>query len=229
MPVNPLQITSTQALKEATANANFDSVAEAMLFAARPLSHTGLNWAFYGGDLWANGAYRTIADSTVLCTLSTTNYIGLDVEGNGTLPALTVNTSGFVDGEIPLAEVVTDATDITSEKDRRLLLNLSQLGPDIQALADAATITADALGGQVVVVGALTAARTIGAPTNPFTGARLTYLLLQDGTGSFGLTWNAIFKKSTDPTAGTANQVAATTYHYNGANWVQDGGAFAWS
>lgn len=97
-----------------------------------------------------------------------------------------------------------------------------------QSIAYAASITPDCDLGLNVVVGALTAAITVNAPSNPQTGDVLHINFLQDGTGSFGITWDSVFKKATDPTAGTANQVAATSFQYNGTNWVQQGGAFTW-
>lgn len=47
-------------------------------------------------------------------TASNTNYVQLDQNG-----AVVINITGFLDGYIPLAEVVTDGTDITGITDRR--------------------------------------------------------------------------------------------------------------
>ncbi|MBI2801231.1 MAG: hypothetical protein HYX63_13300 [Gammaproteobacteria bacterium] len=100
--------------------------------------------------------------------------------------------------------------------------------PIVQNLAYAATVTPDASLGERVNIGALTAAITIGAPTNPTLGAKLSFTFLQNATGGFGITWNAVFKKAADPAAGGAATVASTEFQYNGANWVQQGGALAW-
>lgn len=96
-----------------------------------------------------------------------------------------------------------------------------------QSLAYAAAITVDASKGERIVVGALTGALTINAPTNPQLGAALEFAFLQDGTGGRVITWNAAFKKAADG-AGTANQRASTRYLYDGTNWIQQGGALAW-
>lgn len=50
---------------------------------------------------------------------SQTNYVQLNESGS-----LVINTSSFVAGNIPLAEVVANGTDITSITDRRPILNL---------------------------------------------------------------------------------------------------------
>lgn len=223
------QILSTQSGKENTANENFSSVSPAGFLGRRAVAHLLLDWAYYGGVVWANGGWRIIADGVVACTASQTNYIGLDLEGDGTDPAITKNTTGFVDGEIPLYEVGCDATDITGETDRRVGIDLApQQGHDVQTIAWATPITPDALAGEVVDLGAIAAALTVNAPTNPFLGARLTFLFLQNGTGNFAITWNAAFKKSTDPTAGSPNQQGTISFIYDGANWVQTGGALIW-
>lgn len=69
---------------------------------------------------------------------------------------------------------------------------------------------------------------TINAPTNPRTGAMLVFGFTQDATGGRTITWNAVFKNVTDGT-GAPNQKGATSFVYDGANWVQVGGALAWA
>lgn len=55
----------------------------------------------------------------------------------------------------------------------------------------------------------------------------LVFSFTQDGTGSRIITWNAAFKKAADG-AGTANQKGSTSFVYDGASWVQVGGALVW-
>ena len=224
------QITSTQGAKEATANDNFSALSPGAMYGRRPAAHTGLTWGYYGGVIWANGAWRTVANGTIACTASSTNYIGLDVEGSGTNPSVTKSTSGFADGEIPLYEVVTDATDITGETDRRLTLSLNPQGHDAQVIAYAATITPDVLAGKIVQVGQLTGAITVNAPTNPFLGAELIFVFEQDGTGSRVVTWNAAFNAPTDA-GGAANETGSVHFIYDDSSsaWVQVGGALEWN
>lgn len=99
--------------------------------------------------------------------------------------------------------------------------------PKTQSIAYAASITPVVSDGERVVVGVLTGGITINAPTNPYAGAKLCLSFTQDGTGGRAITWNAVFKKAADG-AGTANQVGATEFIYDGTNWVQLGGALAW-
>jgi hypothetical protein len=80
----------------------------------------------------------------------------------------------------------------------------------------------DATAGELVQV-TLTAARLVGAPTNPATGQRLTFTLVQDGTGGRAVTWNAVFKVSWSDTGNTLNKRSSISFHYDGANWNQDG------
>lgn len=60
------------------------------------------------------------------------------------------------------------------------------------ALTDAATITTDASLGNVFTV-TIAGSRTIAAPTNPVDGEELTYVITQGGSGSYTITWNAVF------------------------------------
>jgi hypothetical protein len=69
----------------------------------------------------------------------------------------------------------------------------------------------------------LTAARVVGAPLNPTAGQRLTYTLIQDGTGGWGVTWNAVFKQAWVDTGNTLNKRSSISFNYDGTNWNQDG------
>jgi hypothetical protein len=96
-----------------------------------------------------------------------------------------------------------------------------------QSIAYAATITPDARLSERVIVGALTGNLTINAPTNPRTGAMLVFSFAQDATGGRTMSWNSVFRKAANG-AGAANQKGATSFVYDGANWVQVGGALSW-
>lgn len=77
-------------------------------------------------------------------------------------------------------------------------------------------------------MGVLIGNLTINPPANPRTGAMLVFTFAQDATGGRTITWNAVFKKAADGT-GTGNQKAGTSFVYDGANWVQVGGALTWT
>jgi hypothetical protein len=69
----------------------------------------------------------------------------------------------------------------------------------------------------------LTANRVAGAPANPATGQRLTYTLIQNGTGGWTVGWNAVYKVSWSDTGNTANKRSTISFLYDGTNWNQDG------
>ena len=76
--------------------------------------------------------------------------------------------------------------------------------PKLQTLVDSATITWDADGGLTAKV-TLGGNRTLAFPTNLEEGDMFTIVIVQDGTGSRTLTWNAnyYFEGGTSPTLST--------------------------
>lgn len=103
-------IATNQSSKEVLANALFDASSPAMLWGRRSSACSGLTWGYYGG--WYNGQ---IANGTVSLTASATNYLMADASTG----AVTVNTTGFTSGKIPLYLVVTGTTTVTSYTDER--------------------------------------------------------------------------------------------------------------
>ena len=69
--------------------------------------------------------------------------------------------------------------------------------------------------------------RTLSAPTNAVgSGQYISLLVIQDGTGSRTLTWNAAyeFKDDTAPTlTTTASKGDLFTFRYNGSKWLEVG------
>ena len=93
------------------------------------------------------------------------------------------------------------------------------------ALTDAATITWNAATQPVAKV-TLGASRTMGLPSNPVSGQFISLLIIQDGTGSRTITWNAAYEFAADtaPTlTATANLGDLFTFRYNGAKWLEVG------
>ena len=93
------------------------------------------------------------------------------------------------------------------------------------ALTDAATITWNAATQPVAKV-TLGASRTMGLPANPVNGQFISLLIIQDGTGSRTVTWNAAYEFALDtaPTlTATANLGDLFTFRYNGAKWLEVG------
>jgi hypothetical protein len=69
--------------------------------------------------------------------------------------------------------------------------------------------------------------RTLSAPTNAVgSGQYISLLVIQDGTGSRTLTWNATyeFTEDTAPTlTTTASKGDLFTFRYNGSKWLEVG------
>ena len=94
------------------------------------------------------------------------------------------------------ASVALAASDIADDIITSAKLNYSE-----STLTDGATINWDASTQDVCKV-TLGGNRTLAAPTNNTTGQFISILVIQDGTGSRTLTWNAVFefKDDTAPT-----------------------------
>ena len=96
-------------------------------------------------------------------------------------------------------------------------------------LTDGATIAWDASLNQVCSV-TITDNRTMAAPTNLVDGGFYHLTVIQDGTGSRTLTWNAVFKWPSDtaPTlTTTASEQDEFTFWSNGTNLYQVGQSLA--
>ena len=92
-------------------------------------------------------------------------------------------------------------------------------------LTDGATIDWNAQSAPVAKV-TLGGNRTLNAPTNGVAGQFISLLVIQDGTGSRTLTWNAVYEFTADtaPTlTTTANYGDLFTFRYNGAKWLEVG------
>jgi hypothetical protein len=66
----------------------------------------------------------------------------------------------------------------------------------------------------------------MAAPSGGVTGQFIALLVIQDGTGSRTLTWNAVyeFKDDTAPTlTTTASKGDNFTFRYNGSKWLEVG------
>lgn len=108
-------ISVSQAQKEVTANALFDAASPAILYGRRASTTGGLVWGYYGGCVFAAGAVIVIANGTLNLTASATNYIQAD----SATGAITVNTTGFTAGKVPLYQVVAGTASVTSYTDNR--------------------------------------------------------------------------------------------------------------
>ena len=92
-------------------------------------------------------------------------------------------------------------------------------------LTDASTISWNAITQPVAKV-TLGANRTLGAASGGIAGAFISLLIIQDGTGSRTVTFNAAyeFKDDTAPTlTTTASKGDLFTFRYNGSKWLEVG------
>ena len=122
-------------------------------------------------------------------------------------------------GQSPSSKALT-ASDIADD-----LITSAKLNYTESTLTDQATITWDASTQDVCKV-TLGGNRTMAAPTNNTTGQFISILVIQDGTGSRTLTWNAVFEFASDtaPTlTTTANLGDIFVFRYNGSKWLEVG------
>ena len=122
-------------------------------------------------------------------------------------------------GQEPTTTALT-ASDIADDLITSAKLNYSE-----STLTDQATVTWDASTQDVCKL-TLGGNRTLAAPTNNSTGQFISILVIQDGTGSRTLTWNAVFEFATD-TAPTLTTTASLgdvfVFRYNGSKWLEVG------
>ena len=97
--------------------ANGTNLAEANTspFGSDPLTTTGLTWGYFGGRVRNDNVVTTVTPGTIALTASATNYVQIN-PSNG---AISVNTTGFASGQVPIAELVTSGTGILTYTDQR--------------------------------------------------------------------------------------------------------------
>ena len=122
-------------------------------------------------------------------------------------------------GQEPNTKALT-ASDIADD-----LITSAKLNYTESTLTDQATVTWDASTQDVCKL-TLGGNRTMAAPTNNTTGQFISILVIQDGTGSRTLTWNAVFEFASDtaPTlTTTASKGDVFVFRYNGSKWLEVG------
>ena len=183
-----------------------------------------------GGDLQIShsGTNSVIDNNTG--GLYIRNNVAADVGGDIFIQAKSGETSATFthDGAVTLmhdnsTRFATTATGIS------VTGNITYSGGSLtteDTLTDGATVTWDVTASPVAKV-TLAGSRTLSAPSNPLgSGQYASLLVIQDGTGSRTLTWNAAyeFKDDTAPTlTTTASKGDLFTFRYNGAKWLEVG------
>ena len=127
-----------------------------------------------------------------------------------------------------LATLGTTAASKVFTADANNLTTVSGAVANVEdTLTDGATITWNVIDSPVAKV-TLAGNRTLSAPsgTTPISGQFVSLLIIQDGTGSRTITWNAAYEFALDtaPTlTATANLGDLFTFRYNGAKWLEVG------
>ena len=137
-----------------------------------------------------------------LTNSATGNDVGLAVDGTDTNVGLSLSTKGSGKFKFNDAAYFPEAT-----------------------LTDASTIAWDTQAAPVAKV-TLTDNRTLGAGTNAVAGQFVSLLVIQDGTGSRTLSFNAVyeFTEDTAPTlTTTASKGDLFVFRYNGAKFLEVG------
>ena len=122
-------------------------------------------------------------------------------------------------GQAPNVKALT-ASDIADD-----LITSAKLNYSDATLTDQATVTWDASTQDVCKL-TLGGNRTLAAPTNSTTGQFISILVIQDGTGSRTLSFNAVYEFASDtaPTlTTTANLGDVFVFRYNGSKWLEVG------
>ena len=125
---------------------------------------------------------------------------------------------GYI-GQEP-AQVAIAASDLADDLVTSAKLNYSET-----TLTDGSTITWDASTQDVAKV-TLAGNRTLGSASSGTTGQFISLLVIQDGTGSRTLTWNAAYEFAADtaPTlTTTASKGDLFVFIYNGSKWLEVG------
>ena len=150
----------------------------------------------------------------------------LTTQGTGDLILNTNN--GTNAGNITLLDGANGNIEFTNNGSGNVVFNDAAYNPET-GLTDGATITWDAQAMPVTKV-TLTDNRILAAPSNGQAGQFISLLIIQDGTGSRTLTWNAVFEFPSDaaPTLTTTADLADLfVFRYHNSKWLQVGSTLA--
>ena len=149
-------------------------------------------------------------------------------EGGLTLGSTAISATAAEINYNDIATLGTSAASKTITADANGLTKITGAVLNVEdTLTDASTITWDVIASPVAKV-TLGANRTLAAPSGstPAAGQFIALTVIQDGTGSRTLTWNATyeFTEDTAPTlTTTANKGDLFIFKYNGSKWLEVG------
>ena len=173
------------------------------------------------GDLTLDVAGDIILDAgggDLLFNVATTNILKITNSSSDVIVKPIVDTKDLIFQQ-------RDGTEVMRIEDGAYM-SLAAMAVNPEAtLTDASTISWNSLTSPVAKV-TLGANRTIGAASGAVAGTFASLLVIQDGTGSRTLTWNAAYEFAADtaPTlTTTANLGDLFVFRYNGAKWLEVG------
>ena len=178
---------------------------------------------------WDSGSLSNESLTIALSILDSTNSgipvlnQTVDINGNELILDADADSSITADTDDQI-DVRAGGTDVASFKTANVLLNVGAYNAEA-TLTDGATISWDASTSPVAKV-TLGDNRTLGSASNGQAGQFVSLLVIQDGTGSRTLTWNAAyeFKDDTAPTlTTTASKGDLFVFRYNGSKWLEVG------
>ena len=149
-------------------------------------------------------------------------------EGGLTLGSTAISSTAAEINYNDISTLGTSAASKTLTADANGLTKITGAVLNVEdTLTDQATIAWDVIASPVAKV-TLGANRTLAAPsgTSPAAGQFIALTVIQDGTGSRTLTWNATYEFTADtaPTlTTTANKGDLFIFKYNGSKWLEVG------
>lgn len=166
------------------------------------------------GDVTLQADTVQVGDSNANATITT----------NGTGDLILNTNAGTNSGNITIADGANGDISFTTNGTGEIVFNDSAYFPEA-TLTDASTIAWDVQSSPVAKV-TLTANRTLGAGSNAVAGQFVSLLVIQDGTGSRTLSFNAVyeFTEDTAPTlTTTASKGDLFVFRYNGSKFLEVG------
>lgn len=160
-----------------------------------------------------------------------TNYIAFlgtnTAAGSGTVTTFSCVTANGVSCSVANATTTPAATfTLAAITPTTVYATAAVVGGSVAlSVSGGAIATNAALGNHFRVTPAHSASTTMSAPSNPIDGQKITYELVQDGTGSGTISWNAVFNFGTSgsPTlTTTANKrdIVGFVYSSDKVNWL---------
>ena len=166
------------------------------------------------GDVTLQADTVQVGDSGANATITT----------NGTGDLILNTNAGTNSGNITIADGANGDISFTTNGTGELVFNDSAYFPEA-TLTDASTIAWDVQSSPVAKV-TLTDNRTLGAGSNAVAGQFVSLLVIQDGTGSRTLSFNAVYEFTADtaPTlTTTASKGDLFVFRYNGSKFLEVG------